>query len=128
MAMTPVEKLLSILRKPDDSIWLDGRLVTFQTQYTISDISYLTPNRTLVLPANPSRIAAGFFVNSLLVGPTNVAPWPDVDQYPFNGTGGFTALWYTLSEYPGIIGNAWYVHGLNDGPLRVVEVTKQQRG
>lgn len=119
-------KLLRSFRRPSDSVWLDGRLVTANAEMTVYHIAFVGGETQQVAPSNPDRIAIGFFTANLGITQEAVAPWPEVQEYPFNATGVQIGEWYTLANYPSIIANAWHAYFINPLSLRVVDVTRNR--
>lgn len=124
MADTPLVKLLKSLRLPSDRNWFDGRLITSVTEPTVSHVQFAGGDTLQLAPANPSRIAIGFFTANLNLTQEAVAPWPEVQDYPFNATGVQIGEWYTLFDYPGLISNKWFGYFINPVLVRVVDIAR----
>lgn len=94
------------------------------TDVTISDVPIVNGQTKMVAPANASRLAIGFSYPSLQVLTQYVSPWSDPETFGFYSPVPGEPGWFNAKDFPGIIGNAWYINAQVDNVLRVIEVLR----
>lgn len=122
MKDSALSRLLKLMARPTGTIWLDGRAVTALTEVETKTVAAQSFPNNILLPANPSRIAVGVMLAASGAGGDIVGPYTNLVNFPFSQLSPGVLRWFNIKDYPGLIGNTWYISPAANDDIMVIEV------
>lgn len=121
----PPQRVVAI---PSDRLWLDPLLVTAATQFFMRSIFVNAGTYTLFAPANARRLMMLIPAQQALGSGSKIAAWPTNADPFLTTTNSNSYSKFTIFDFPGIVGNAWYINPIGTGTFFWSEVLRTPGG
>lgn len=117
----PKERIIAI---PSDRLWIDPLLITAATQFFLRSTPVVLGQFTPFAPANARRILLAIPAQQGIGSGAKICPFPGSTNLYFDTTSATVPSRYTIFDWPGIVGNTWYVSPPTGGNFAWIEVLR----